>query len=165
MLEVWYERSKFGDAGLIGPISNNNPSENGQIVAPEGTEFNGYVQIKERMEQDDNHNRYVESAWMTAVCYLFHRSLLNDLAEIIHPKTEGILFEERLPVYHNDTELNWRIHHRLKKKLWIAREAFLWHFGQVTVNEITSDQFEKMRKESVETLKMLWPEIAGNIKF
>jgi len=165
MLEVWHERDKYGDAGLIGPVSNNNPSENGKIVAPEGTDFNGYLRKLDKMISEDDHQKCVESAWMTAVCYLFHRDLLTDLANIKQPATNGVFFEERLPVYHNDTEINWRIHHRLKKKLWIAREAFLWHYGQVTVNDITQSQFEKMKTDSITTLKMLWPEIAGNIKF
>jgi len=102
---------------------------------------------------------------MTGLCYLFHKDLIADLGAIELPRTTGIFFEERLPIYHNDTELNWRIHHRLKKKLWIAKEAFLWHYGQVTVSTLTPEDFESMKQDSESVLKELWPEIAGNMTF
>jgi GT2 family glycosyltransferase len=70
-----------------------------------------------------------------------------------------------LPVYHNDTELCWRIQHRLKKKLWIAKEAFLWHYGKVTVNDLNAVDYENMKHHSEKVLKELWPEIAGEMSF
>jgi len=165
MLDVWHLRQPFGDAGLVGPISNNNPSENGSIVAPEGTQFEGYLNILNDQIRNTDYSQYVESSWLTGLCVLFHRTILDDLRNIQQPKTQGIFFEERLPIYHNDTELNWRVHHRLKKKLWIAREAFLWHYGKITVSSLSQNEYNEMKRNSEEVLKELWPEIAGNIKF
>lgn len=166
MLDVYYSRQPYGDAGLIGPISNNNPSENGTIVLENvHKEFDDYIKFLEKQIATTDYKQYMECSWLTGLCYLFHRSLLFELAAIQKPKTEGIFFDERLPVYHNDTELNWRIHHRLKKKLWIARQAFLWHYGKITVNTLNQNEFESMRKTSVSVLKELWPEIAGEMTF
>lgn len=165
LLEVYYARQPLGDAGLIGPISNNNPSENGRLVVDTETDFDGYLNAHERLKTQDDFVPYVESSWMTGLCYLFHRDILADLAAIEKPKTLGVLFDERLPIYHNDTEINWRIQHRLKKKMWIAREAFLWHFGSVTVNTLGQEEYNKMKLDSQEVLKELWPEIAGNMQF
>ena len=166
MLDVYYSRQPYGDAGLIGPISNNNPSENGTIVLENvHKEFDDYIKFLEKQIATTDYKQYMECSWLTGLCYLFHRSLLFELAAIQKPKTEGIFFDERLPIYHNDTELNWRIHHRLKKKLWIARQAFLWHYGKITVNTLNQNEFESMRKTSVSVLKELWPEIAGEMTF
>jgi glycosyltransferase involved in cell wall biosynthesis len=164
LLDVYHERIPFGDAGLVGPVSNNNPSENGAVVAKPGTDFDGYLRIVKKNYETDG-IKYIESSWMTGLCYLFHRDLLKELAQIERPKTQGLFFEERLVLYHNDTELNWRIHHRLKKKLWIAKTAFLWHYGQVTVNTLPAEEFERLKQESIHVLKELWPEIAGNMLF
>ena len=165
MIDVYFCRQNYGDAGLIGPISNNNPSENGTLVLDGHKEMDDYLKTLEKNIQTTDYKQYLESSWLTGLCYLFHRSLLDELASIQKPKTQGVLFDERLKVYHNDTELNWRIHHRVKKKLWIAREAFLWHYGKVTVNTLSQDEFAKMKKESEQVLKELWPEIAGDMTF
>jgi GT2 family glycosyltransferase len=165
MIDVYYCRQNYGDAGLIGPLSNNNPSENGTLVLEGHKEMADYLKVLEKNIQTTDYKQYLESSWLTGLCYLFHRSLLDELAAIQKPKTQGILFDERLKIYHNDTELNWRIHHRVKKKLWIAREAFLWHYGKITVNTLSQDEFDKMKKESEHVLKDLWPEIAGDMTF
>jgi len=166
MLDVYYARQPYGDAGLIGPISNNNPSENGTIVLEHShKEFDDYIRLLDKQIATTDYKQYMESSWLTGLCYLFHRSLLDELADIQRPMTQGIFFDERLPIYHNDTELNWRIHHRIKKKLWIAREAFLWHYGKITVNTLSNSEFESMKKGSEQVLKELWPEIAGDMVF
>jgi GT2 family glycosyltransferase len=166
MLDVHFTRQNYGDAGLIGPISNNNPSENGTLVLDQSHhEFDDYINALNKSIQTTDYKSYMESSWLTGLCYLFHRSLLDELAQIQKPKTQGVFFDERLKIYHNDTELNWRIHHRIKKKLWIAREAFLWHYGKVTVNTLTQEEFHEMKKDSERVLKELWPEIAGDMVF
>lgn len=163
LLDVYYSRKPLGDAGLIGCLSNKNPSENGTLEEFKDKDIEGCVKIIDDRIKSGEWSEYIESSWMTGICYLFHRELLDELGKIERPRTQGIMFEERLPVYHNDTELNWRIQHRLGKKCWIANTAFLWHYGKITVSTLTSEEYNTMKAESENVLKELWPEIAGEI--
>ena len=115
----------------------------------------------ERLNKQEGKKR-VYSSWITGCCLFFNRSLLNDLSKIEQPKRNGMLFCEDFPWgMGEDTDLDYYITHRLNKKLGVARDVFVWHHGQKTLEECPVD-WREIQHQNDNILRKRWPEIFPN---
>lgn len=140
--------------GVIGPVSNDNPSEHGQINLPLGSSFGDYIR-----ESDKEGYKLLESSWVTGLCIFFERKLCEELSKIISPKQSGVLFHDEYKIgMGEDTDLNFQIQHRLGRKNYILRNNFVYHHGHKTLSSI-SDDWRKIQERNDSLLRKRWPEI------
>jgi len=152
---------KFKDAyktkrkiGVIGPISNRNPSEHGTIAGIDpNASFGEWVSAVEQLNGE-----LKESSWVTGLCIFFERILCEKLQTIQNPKQEGILFHEIYEVgQEEDTHLQFAINHRLGLKNYILQSNFIYHHAHATLNSVGDRNEIQIRNKEI--LKSMWPEI------
>lgn len=142
---------------IIGPVSNNIHGEHQMLPAPENYSFGDYVSLMAKLGAEQG-KKCVYSSWVTGCCMVFHRSLLEELQTIEEPPRNGLLFCEDFEVgMGEDTDLVWAVCHRLHKKVGVARDTFLWHHGQKSLEECDVDWREIQHKND-NVLRKRWPE-------
>jgi len=147
---------------MMAPVSNNIHGEHQMITSPhEGAEFGAYIAKVNEMI-DNGGERCLSSSWLTGCCLVFHRSLLDELAAIPSPKRNGILFCEDFRIgMGEDTDLDFYVQHRLKRQLGVARDTFIWHHGQKSLEDVAVD-WRELQQENDAVLRKRWPEIFPN---
>jgi len=156
------------DIKVMAPVSNNIHGEHQMVAAPENYSFGEYLSLMEKLGKDQGSKR-VYSSWITGCCMVFHRNLLKELANITQtPKVDGILFSECYPYGQGeDTELNFHVQHRLNKKMGVARDVFIWHHGQRTLETVKDINgkpvdWREIQHQNNMILHKRWPEIFPN---
>ena len=146
---------------VIGPVSNNIHGEYQMLPAPKGYTFGDYITMMDKVNKEVGSKR-VYSSWLTGCVMVFNRNLINELANIQNPPRNGIIFTEDFPVgMSEDTDLCMYILHRIHKKLGVARDVFIWHHGQKTLETVVPD-WRQLQQENNLILKKRWPEIFPN---
>jgi glycosyltransferase involved in cell wall biosynthesis len=143
---------------IIGPVSNNIHGENQLVPAPEGSSFGDYLSIMDKVNKIVGSKR-VHSSWIPAACWVFHKSLIEDLSKITNPPRNGYFFCEDFPFgMGEDSDVSFAVQHRLHMKLGIAKDVFLWHHGQKTLETVV-DNWRELQHNNNLILRKRWPEI------
>ena len=146
---------------IIGPVSNNIHGDQQMLPAPENYSFGDYLTLMDKLIREGGKS-LVHSSWLTGCCMVFHRSLLEELQTITKPPRNGLLFCEDFEIgMGEDTDLDFAVMHRLNKKLGVARNVFLWHHGQKTLEECDVD-WREIQKKNDKVLRQRWPEVFPN---
>ena len=146
------------DVAIIGPASNNIHGENQIIPAPEGSSFGDYLSLMDKLNKVQGSKR-VYSSWVPAACWVFNKSLISDLSKVNNPPRNGFFFCEDFPYgMGEDSDLAFAAQHRLHKKLAIAKDVFIWHHGQKTLETVVSNWRELQHNNNL-ILRKRWPEI------
>ena len=148
------------DVAIIGPVSNNIHGEHQMIPMHEGASFGEYLTLMEDLKKKEEHHLLRESSWVTGCCMFFHRSLLKELAENNRHGTVGIFFDERFKIgMGEDSDVIFRCHHEVCKKVFVARDVFIWHEGQRTLNDVTKKEgitVEQLQHDNNLELRKKW---------
>lgn len=111
-------------------------------------------------------NDAIESSWVTG-CFMF---TTRKIIECLHGQGHGLFFDEQFLVgEYEDTDLIWRIQHKIKcfkedgvdqllgGKIYVAKNVIVFHHGSMTLNEIPNRN--RINEENKERLKRKWPDI------
>ena len=140
---------------MIAPVSNNIRGEHQHIKELEGTSLDHCKQNYHNYIKDE----VVDSSWVTGCFLMLKRETIEKLE---------CLFDEQFVVgQEEDTDLVYRIQHRLKiqdkegntvgGKVFVCKNIFVYHYGSLTLNKIPD--LDWIRKENKRRLIQKWPEI------
>lgn len=133
------------DAGIaaVGPVTNYIGGEQ-QIEVP-------YSDVKDMLPFAERFNKPDPGKWkytdrLVGFCLLFRRELLYDIGYL----DEGY----RIGNYEDD---DWMIRIRLSgRKLCIAGDSFIHHFGSVSMKSIENSQFEETNHRNAKFYEAKW---------
>ena len=147
------------EISIIAPVSNNIHGEHQMLAAPKEYTFGDYITLVNKMNKEFGKKR-VYSSWTTACCWVFHRELIEQLAKIESPPKTGFFFDESFPIgMSEDTDINFYVQHKLKKKMGVARDVFLWHHGSKTLSSLENVNVQELQHSNNVILKKKWPDI------
>lgn len=147
------------EISIIAPVSNNIHGEHQMLAAPENYAFGDYITLVERVNREVGKKR-VYSSWTTACCWVFHKDLIEELAKIPEPPKNGYFFDESFPIgMSEDSDINFYIQHKLHKKMGVARDVFLWHYGSKTLQSIDGLNVQELQHNNNVILRKKWPTI------
>jgi GT2 family glycosyltransferase len=149
-------------AALIACRSNNMAGEHQNIPGLMNKTLDECNNIYNNFTENDA----VESSWVTG-CFMF---VPRKIIECLHGQGHGLFFDEQFVVgEYEDTDLIWRIQHRIKcfkdensgqllgGKAYVAKNVIVFHHGSMTLNEIPNR--DKINAENKERLMRKWPDI------
>ncbi|MEK5061599.1 hypothetical protein BK126_24205 [Paenibacillus sp. FSL H7-0326] len=133
------------DAGIaaVGPVTNYIGGEQ-QIEVP-------YTEVRDMLPFAERFNKPDPGKWkytdrLVGFCLLFRRELLYDIGYL----DEGY----RIGNYEDD---DWMIRIRLSgRKLCIAGDSFIHHFGSVSMKSIGNSQFEETNHRNAKFYEAKW---------
>ena len=160
----WLERmidhlKEDPEIGIIAPVSNNMHGEHQMLAAPQNYSFGDYITMVDRANKEEGKKR-VYSSWITACCWVFHRSLIEKLAQVPEPPKTGYFFDESFPIgMSEDTDICFYLQHRIKKQLAVARDVFVWHHGSKTLTDLPGINVQELQHSNNQILRKKWPDI------